>query len=146
MQKMMHSNSHHHSGAYQPPDFQHPQVQHAEPPKTHPQQYLQSQHSMHGTELIGRPIHFMSGQFAGQTIRAELYEVQKADLGRKCVSRNLFASSSFYLLKFPTLLHLRQVRPSRSPTTRSTACSVTSPLSSVQCWNRAADGKRITKL
>ncbi|KAI9458516.1 velvet factor-domain-containing protein [Boletus coccyginus] len=32
---------------------------------------------------INIPIHFASGSFAGQTIRAELTEVQKADLGRK---------------------------------------------------------------
>lgn len=33
--------------------------------------------------MIGHPIHFLTGQFAGQTIRAELDEIQKADLGRK---------------------------------------------------------------
>lgn len=32
---------------------------------------------------IGHPIHFITGQFAGQTVRTELVEVQKADLGRK---------------------------------------------------------------
>ncbi|KIM54045.1 hypothetical protein SCLCIDRAFT_1222348 [Scleroderma citrinum Foug A] len=32
---------------------------------------------------INRPIHFASGHFEGQTIRAELEEIQKADLGRK---------------------------------------------------------------
>jgi len=32
---------------------------------------------------IGHPIHFTTGQFAGQTVRTELIEVQKADLGRK---------------------------------------------------------------
>ncbi|KII91780.1 hypothetical protein PLICRDRAFT_38618 [Plicaturopsis crispa FD-325 SS-3] len=32
---------------------------------------------------IGRPIHFVTGQFAGHTVRTELIEVQKADLGRK---------------------------------------------------------------
>ncbi|KAI6038581.1 velvet factor-domain-containing protein [Pisolithus marmoratus] len=32
---------------------------------------------------INRPIHFVSGYFQGQTIRAELKEIQKADLGRK---------------------------------------------------------------
>ncbi|THU96916.1 hypothetical protein K435DRAFT_616575, partial [Dendrothele bispora CBS 962.96] len=29
------------------------------------------------------PIRFTSGQFSGRTIRAELEEIQKADLGRK---------------------------------------------------------------
>jgi hypothetical protein len=32
---------------------------------------------------IGQPIHFQAGDFAGRTIRAELREVQKADVGRK---------------------------------------------------------------
>lgn len=32
---------------------------------------------------VNRPIHFDSGYFQGQTIRAELKEIQKADLGRK---------------------------------------------------------------
>ncbi|THU88104.1 hypothetical protein K435DRAFT_680440 [Dendrothele bispora CBS 962.96] len=32
---------------------------------------------------VGHPIRFTSGQFSGRTIRAELEEIQKADLGRK---------------------------------------------------------------
>ncbi|KAF7979233.1 hypothetical protein HWV62_43198 [Athelia sp. TMB] len=32
---------------------------------------------------IGEPIHFSTGQFAGRTVRAELIEVQQAQLGRK---------------------------------------------------------------
>lgn len=32
---------------------------------------------------VNLPIHFASGSFAGQAIRAELTEIQKADLGRK---------------------------------------------------------------
>ncbi|KAJ7121010.1 hypothetical protein C8R44DRAFT_787200 [Mycena epipterygia] len=36
-----------------------------------------------GTSLIGRPIHFKDGQFAGKTIRAELHELQAAAFGRK---------------------------------------------------------------
>ena len=42
-------------------------------------------HQPHGTDLIGRAIQFSTGQFAGQTIRMELKEIQKADLGRKSV-------------------------------------------------------------
>ena len=48
-------------------------------------------HQPHGTttaqttDLIGRAVHFSTGQFAGQTIRMELQEIQKADLGRKSV-------------------------------------------------------------
>lgn len=40
-------------------------------------------HQSHGTDLIGRAVQFSTGQFAGQTIRMELQEIQKADLGRK---------------------------------------------------------------
>ncbi|KAJ7628702.1 velvet factor-domain-containing protein [Roridomyces roridus] len=36
-----------------------------------------------GTTLIGKPIHFTEGQFAGRTIRAELQELQAASFGRK---------------------------------------------------------------
>ncbi|KDR77171.1 hypothetical protein GALMADRAFT_45871, partial [Galerina marginata CBS 339.88] len=35
------------------------------------------------TALIGHPIYFSSGPYEGQTIRMELHEIQKADLGRK---------------------------------------------------------------
>lgn len=42
----------------------------------------------YGTKVpdIGHPMHFVSGQFSGQSIRAELQETQKAELGRKCES------------------------------------------------------------
>ncbi|RDB28299.1 hypothetical protein Hypma_001383 [Hypsizygus marmoreus] len=53
------------------------QQQSMEPPAAH------NSHQPHGTDLIGQPILFVSGQFAGQTIRAELREVQQAELGRK---------------------------------------------------------------
>ncbi|KAG6849625.1 hypothetical protein H0H93_006834 [Arthromyces matolae] len=43
----------------------------------------------HGTNLIGRPILFAQGQFTGSTIRAELREIQQADLGRKVDRRPL---------------------------------------------------------
>ena len=42
-------------------------------------------HQPHGTDLIGRAVQFSTGQFAGQTIRMEMQEIQKADLGRKSV-------------------------------------------------------------
>ncbi|KAJ8700880.1 hypothetical protein PTI98_003860 [Pleurotus ostreatus] len=42
-------------------------------------------HQPAGLDLIGEPIHFSTGQFAGQVVRAELKEIQKADLGRKWV-------------------------------------------------------------
>jgi hypothetical protein len=49
----------------------------------------QAPHPYRGTNQnsgnIGQPIRFAAGQFAGRTVRAELCEVQKADLGRKWV-------------------------------------------------------------
>lgn len=36
----------------------------------------------------GQPITFSTGQFAGETVRVELQELQKADSGRKFVSRH----------------------------------------------------------
>ncbi|KAF7352051.1 Velvet domain-containing protein [Mycena venus] len=39
-----------------------------------------------GTGLVGRPIHFTEGQFAGRTIRATLQEMQAPVFGRKTVS------------------------------------------------------------
>jgi len=37
----------------------------------------------HQPTAIGQPIYFVAGQFAGQTVRAELRELQSAELGRK---------------------------------------------------------------
>ena len=34
-------------------------------------------------DLSGNSYHFATGQFAGRSIRAELLEIQKADMGRK---------------------------------------------------------------
>ncbi|THH12767.1 hypothetical protein EW146_g7387 [Bondarzewia mesenterica] len=42
-------------------------------------------HHHSNTRSIGDPLNFTSGQFSGQLIRAELIELQKADLGRKSV-------------------------------------------------------------
>ncbi|KAF8065281.1 velvet factor-domain-containing protein [Lyophyllum atratum] len=58
-------------------------------------------HQLHGTDLIGRPILFVTGQFAGQTIRAQLREVQQADLGRK------YARVDRRPLDPPPVVHLR---------------------------------------
>lgn len=33
--------------------------------------------------LIGRPMYFTAGQFAGRTIRAEMVEIQKANFSRQ---------------------------------------------------------------
>ena len=65
---------------------------HSNSPSASPTDFQQStsshdlhHHQSHGTDLIGRAVHFSTGQFAGQTIRMELREIQKADLGRKSV-------------------------------------------------------------
>ncbi|KAF8810302.1 hypothetical protein BYT27DRAFT_7186768 [Phlegmacium glaucopus] len=48
-----------------------------------PSNHDMHRYQTHGTDLIGRAVQFSTGQFAGQTIRMELQEIQKADLGRK---------------------------------------------------------------
>ncbi|KII91078.1 hypothetical protein PLICRDRAFT_106258 [Plicaturopsis crispa FD-325 SS-3] len=57
-----------------PPDFSSTAVLPIEPEQTAARPALSS---------IGQPIHFDFGYFAGRTVRAELIEVQKANLGRK---------------------------------------------------------------
>ena len=42
--------------------------------------------------LIGAPLNFSTGQFSGKHVRAELIELQKADLGRKYVSNPVVPS------------------------------------------------------
>lgn len=42
---------------------------------------------------IGSYVSFASGPFAGRTVRAELTEIQKADLGRKCADPPTSANS-----------------------------------------------------
>ena len=75
-----------------PPDF---------PPSTQQPQQQAQQHSAsssqqsrdrdqsplpHSHRNIGAPLNFSTGQFSGKHVRAELIELQKADLGRKYVS------------------------------------------------------------
>lgn len=43
---------------------------------------------------IGRAVSFETGPFAGRTMRAEITEIQKADLGRKCADPPTSASSN----------------------------------------------------
>jgi hypothetical protein len=69
-----------------------PSNQHSSSPSASPTDFQQlpsnhdnNRNQPHGTDLIGRAIQFSTGQFAGQTIRMELQEIQKADLGRKSV-------------------------------------------------------------
>jgi hypothetical protein len=45
----------------------------------------QEYHQSKSADMIGRPIVFATGQFTGRAIRAELREIQQADLGRKYV-------------------------------------------------------------
>ncbi|KAJ7216449.1 velvet factor-domain-containing protein [Mycena pura] len=54
--------------------------QHGEP---HHQYSNGVTHQQSQASLIGRPIHFTEGQFAGKTIRATLQELQAASFGRK---------------------------------------------------------------
>lgn len=47
-----------------------------------------------GRGAIGQPVQFTMGQFTGQIIRAQLTEIQKAELGRKHVHLSLVATPS----------------------------------------------------
>ena len=88
----------HHSLSYQSHHQQHgSEDPYYQSPSTSPTdfQQLATNHENHHhqphatttqtTDLIGRAVQFSTGQFAGQTIRMELQEIQKADLGRKSV-------------------------------------------------------------
>jgi|SRR5712671_3009637 len=87
----------------QPPQQPSQQPQH--PPQEHPtsnqppRERDQSRDSSHPTShrVIGEPLNFSTGQFSGKHVRAQLIELQKADLGRKHVL-TLF-------LSHPTLIH-----------------------------------------
>ncbi|KAF7342105.1 Velvet domain-containing protein [Mycena venus] len=58
-----------------------PSQQSGEP---HHHRYSVNSHQQTGRgSLVGRPIHFTEGQFAGKTIRAKLQELQAAAFGRK---------------------------------------------------------------
>ncbi|KLO12155.1 hypothetical protein SCHPADRAFT_433496 [Schizopora paradoxa] len=48
----------------------------------------------HSTASIGKPVTFDTGPFAGRRVRAEIVEVQKADLGRKCADPPSASTSS----------------------------------------------------
>ncbi|KAG6380126.1 velvet factor-domain-containing protein [Boletus reticuloceps] len=56
---------------------------------------------------INLPIHFVTGSFAGQSLRAELTEIQKADLGRKYarVDRRPLDPPPVVLLKLYQVFH-----------------------------------------
>lgn len=43
---------------------------------------------------IGAPLHFTTGQFTGKHVRAELIELQKADLGRKYVRHSCYSHTA----------------------------------------------------
>jgi hypothetical protein len=76
------SQPHYPENGYQQP----PQPPPQQPPasNSHPARDRDPPHpSAH--RLIGTPLDFSTGQFAGKHVRAELIELQKADLGRKYV-------------------------------------------------------------
>ena len=86
-------HSQHHQHDPQPPSLQSYRYHQSTSPPPSPTGFHQStsnhetihHHQAHDTDLIGRAVHFSTGQFTGQTIRMELQEIQKADLGRKSV-------------------------------------------------------------
>ncbi|KAH9972551.1 velvet factor-domain-containing protein [Lactifluus volemus] len=70
-----------------PQQSQQPSQPPSQPPSTSPQQVRerdQSRDPSHsGPHRVGAPLNFATGQFAGKHVRAQLIELQKADLGRK---------------------------------------------------------------
>ena len=69
-----------HQDPYQPPQQQQP------PPSQQARDHDQPRDpSVSPHRPIGSPLHFTTGQFTGKHVRAELIELQKADLGRKYV-------------------------------------------------------------
>ena len=63
----------------------------------------------HAANIIGNPISFVSGQFAGNTVRAELHEIQKADLGRKWVSMDCSRSLVLTHWAFSTFTDMHEL-------------------------------------
>ncbi|KAF8263473.1 hypothetical protein EI94DRAFT_1740872 [Lactarius quietus] len=72
---------------HQDPSYLPQQPPPPQPPTSSPQvrDHDQSRDTSHSTppRVIGVPLNFSTGQFAGKHVRAELIELQKADLGRK---------------------------------------------------------------
>lgn len=83
---------------------------------------------------IGTPLNFSTGQFSGKHVRAELIELQKADLGRKYVSNPLVLLSTRH-----AQAHSRdsfsKVRSQRPQTPRSTTRRTTQIFPLVS-WHR----------
>ncbi|KAI9437983.1 velvet factor-domain-containing protein [Lactarius indigo] len=73
--------------AHQDSSYSSQQQQPPQPPSSSQQarDRDQSRDASHSTppRVIGAPLNFSTGQFAGKHVRAELIELQKADLGRK---------------------------------------------------------------
>ena len=69
---------------YQDPFQQQPQPSPSQQPRDRDQPRDPSQSPL-SLRPIGAPLHFTTGQFTGKHVRAELIELQKADLGRKFV-------------------------------------------------------------
>jgi hypothetical protein len=71
--------------SYPQPDSTYPPQQQPPPQPTSSSQGVRDRDQSHSmpTRDIGDPLNFSTGQFAGKHVRAELIELQKADLGRK---------------------------------------------------------------
>jgi hypothetical protein len=115
------SQPHYPENGYQQP----PQPPPQQPPasNSHPARDRDPPHpSAH--RLIGTPLDFSTGQFAGKHVRAELIELQKADLGRKYVP--IIPPLSLSLSLSPTSSNIHsslsflKVRSQGSQTPRST--------------------------
>ncbi|KAF8964749.1 velvet factor-domain-containing protein [Flammula alnicola] len=65
-----------------------------------------------GADLIGRPVYFSTGPYNGKTIRMELHEIQKADLGRK------YARVDRRPLDPPPVVHLKMFEVHNAGTDR----------------------------
>lgn len=81
---------------------------------------------------MSAPISFTTGPFAGWTVRGELKELQKADMGRKYVDKAPFQGIPDY--KYD------QVWTKGSQASRPAPCSPTTVLPRVQQWDRTTVG------
>lgn len=84
------THMYHHPYPSQPPaQYQNAEYSHHPQPPVQPhpsrERDERDSHQHSSSRTIGDPLSFADGQFSGQLIRAQLTELQKADLGRKCV-------------------------------------------------------------
>ena len=93
--------AHYPDNNYQPPPHQPQQPPPTATPNSHPARDRDTPHPP-PHRSIGVPLNFTTGQFSGKHVRAELIELQKADLGRKYVLDHLLSLS---LQMRPTFIH-----------------------------------------